>query len=35
MLVGITVAVEDHQAWEVVARKRRVRSWGRISVGSE
>jgi hypothetical protein len=28
MLVG--VAVKDHQAWEVVIRKRRVRSWERI-----
>jgi hypothetical protein len=34
MLVGVTV--EDHHAWEVVVRKRRVRSWVRIfMVGSE
>ena len=32
MLVGfmVTDEDEDHQAWEVDVRKRRVRSWERI-----
>jgi hypothetical protein len=33
MLVGVTV--EDHQAWEVVVRKRRVRSCERILMSCE
>ena len=33
MLILVGFPVEDHQAWEVVIRKRSVRNWGRIFEG--